>query len=272
MVHQYCEVHYSLVQTQMKGINNIRHPHMLNKIQRYIRMMMSVKPKTLQWKPFQLSQTSHLVFLPTNDVTMPTEQVGCIYVSSHLQQFLEDWPPSSDKHAFLDVYHMLSLLDKYLYNNLKQHTHCMSLDNEYVSLLKYAICLNIDLSMFPTLWAVLSILLDTQDGKREYVKLLQEEYTTYYIDKSRKYIVNLEKKLVEIQNRMYDSVTENFDRVSDLNDNGSTPLQRQQDKQPEGVNILGNAIDDDVVDIMTLYPWWSLNTNDRCDINQVASD
>ena len=83
----------------------------------------------------------------------------------------------------------------------------MSSDNEYVTLLKYAIHLNIDLSMFPTLWAVLSILLNTQDGKCEYVKLLQEEYNTYYADKSRKYMLNLEKKLVEIQNRMHDSIT-----------------------------------------------------------------
>ena len=163
---------------------------------------------------------------------------------------------------------MLSLLDKYLYDNPKQHTHCMSSDNEYVTLLKYAICLNIDLSMFPTLWAVLSILLDTQDGNLEYVKLLQEEYNTYYADKSRKYMGNLEKKSVEIQNRMHDSVTQTFDRVSDLNDNGSTSLQ----EQPEGVNIPGNAIDNDVVDIMTLYPPWSPDTNDRCDNNQVASD
>ena len=79
---------------------------------------------------------------------------------------------------------MLSLLDKYLYDNPKQHTHCMSPDNEYVALLKYAIRLNIDLCMFPTLWAVLSILLDTQDGSLEYVKFLEEEYNRYYADKS----------------------------------------------------------------------------------------
>ena len=71
--------------------------------------------------------------------------------------------------------------------------------------------LNIDLSTFPTLWAVLIILLDTQDSKCEYVKLLQEEYNTYYADKSRKYMMKLEKKSVEIQNRMHDSVTQNFD-------------------------------------------------------------
>ena len=105
---------------------------------------------------------------------MPTKKVGCILVTSHLQQFLEDYLPSSNIQAFLDVYHMLSLLDKYLYDNLKQHTHCMSSDNEYVTLLKYAIHFNIDLSTFLTLWALLSILLDTQDGKCEYVKHLQE--------------------------------------------------------------------------------------------------
>ena len=95
----------------------------------------------------------------TDEVTMPTEKVGCILVASHLKQFLEDYPPSSDKQTFLDIYHILSLLDKYLYDNLKQHTHCMSSDNEYVTMLKYAIRLNIDLTAFPTLWAVLSILL-----------------------------------------------------------------------------------------------------------------
>ena len=94
---------------------------------------------------------------PSNDVTMPNEKVGCIFVTRHLQQFLEEYLPPSDKQAFLDVYHILSLLDKYLYDNPKQYTHCMSSDNEYVALLKYAICLNVDLTTFPTVWAVLSI-------------------------------------------------------------------------------------------------------------------
>ena len=111
------------------------------------------------------SEQLYTMLTCADEAIMPTKKVGCILVTSHLQQFLEDYPPPSDKQAFLDIYHMLSLLDKYLYDNLKQHIHCMSLENEYVTLLKYAIHLNIDLTMFPTLWAVLSILLDTQDGK-----------------------------------------------------------------------------------------------------------
>ena len=109
---------------------------------------------------------------PTDNVMIPNEKVGCIFVTICLQQFLEEYLPSPDTQAFLDIYHMLSLLDKYLYDNPKQHTYCMSPNNEYVALLKYATHLNIDISTFPT---VLSILLDTQDGNCEYVKLLQEE-------------------------------------------------------------------------------------------------
>ena len=148
---------------------------------------------------------------------------------------------------------MLSLLDKYLYDHLKQHTHCMSSDNEYVTLIQYAIHLHIDLTTFPTLWAVLSILLETQDGKCIYVKCLQEGYNNYYKDKSRRYMLKLERQSAELQNHMYDSVTHNFDRVSGLHDNGLTPLQMQEDNQPVGATTPENAIDDDVIDIATIY-------------------
>ena len=67
---------------------------------------------------------------------------------------------------------------------------------------------------------------------------------------------------IEIQNRMYDSVTRNFDRVSGLHDNGLTPLQGQQDDQPDNVTLPENTIEDDVVDIRTIYPPWSTDTND----------
>ena len=199
---------------------------------------------------------------------MPTEKVGCILITSQLKQFLEDYSLSSEKQVFLNIYHMLSLLDKYLYDHPKQHTHCMSSDNEFVTLIQYAICLHIDLTMFPTLWAVLSILLETGDGKCEYVKCLQEEYNNYYEDKSRRYMLKLERQSAELQNCMYDSVTHNFDRVSGLHDNGSAPLQMQERDQAADTTVPENAIDDDVIDITTIYPPWSTDTNDLNDIDQ----
>ena len=91
------------------------------------------------------SQLLHILPTSMDKINMPTEKVGCILVTSHLKQYLKDYPPSSDKQAILDIYNILSFLDKYLYDNPKHHTRCMSSDNEYVTLLRYAICLNIDL-------------------------------------------------------------------------------------------------------------------------------
>ena len=140
---------------------------------------------------FTQSEQLHTLPTSTDDVRMATKKVGCILVTNHLKQFLENYHSSSEKQVFLDIYHMLSLLDKYLYDHPKQHTHCMSSDNEYRTLLQHTIHLHIDLTTFPTLWAVLSILLDTQDGECEYVKCLQEEYNNYYEDKSTGYMLKL---------------------------------------------------------------------------------
>ena len=218
-------------------------------------------------------QSQLLCISPTSmdKVSMPTEKVGCILVTSHLKQFLKDYPPSSDKQAFLDIYNMLSLFNKYLYDNPKHYTHCMSSDNGYVILLRYAIHLNIDLTTFPTLWAVLSILLETQDVTCKHVKCLQEEYDTYYADKLKDYMLNLERQSVELQDHMYDSVTHKFDRVSGLHDNGLTPLQRQEGDQSVKVTTPENAIDDDAIDIRTVYPSSSSDINDMNDINQMTN-
>ena len=218
-------------------------------------------------------QSQLLAISPTSQdkICMPTEKVGCILVTSHLKQFPKDYPLSSEKQAFLDICNMLSLLDKYLYNNPKHHTHCMSSHSEYVILLRYAICFNIDLTTFPTLWVVLSILLETQDVTHEHVKCLQEEYDTYYADKPKDYMLKLERQLVELQNCMYDSVTHNFDRVSSLHDNGLTPLLRQEGDQSDEDTTPENAIDDDAIDIRTLYPLWSSDINDMNDTNQMTN-
>ena len=167
---------------------------------------------------------------------------------------------------------MLSLLDQYLYDNPRQHTYCMSPNNEYVTLLNYAICLHIDISTFPTVWAVLSILLDTQDNKLDYVKFLQEEYNRYYEHRTREYVEKLEKKSIAIQTHMYDSVAHDFDRVSDYCDNGLTLLQGQQDEQPEAVNGVENAIEHDAIDILTEYPPWSTETYDLYDSDETIYD
>ena len=82
----------------------------------------------------------------------------------------------------------------------------------------------------------------------------------------------LEKKPIVIQNHMHDNVTHDFDRVSDYWDNDLTPLQGQQDEQPEAVNGAENAIEHDVVDILTEYPPWSTDIYGTCDDDEVIYD
>ena len=140
----------------------------------------------------------------------------------------------------------------------------MSSDNEYISLLQHAISLHIDLTTFPTLWAVPFILLNTQDHKCEYVKCLQEQYNNYYEDKSTEYMLKLERWSRELH-------THNFDRVSGLHDNGTMPSQMQDRYQIAESIASENAVDDNVTDIETIYPLWLTVTDDLNDIDQMTN-
>ena len=98
----------------------------------------------------------------SDDIRIPTEKVGCLQVTSQLQEFLHHFPPESIEKAFEQIYQILQMLDAYLIDNPQQHRYCMSPDSEYISLIMYATKLDINLCNFLAIWAVLSILLDTQ--------------------------------------------------------------------------------------------------------------
>ena len=51
---------------------------------------------------------------------------------------------------------------------------------------------------FPTIWAVLSILLDTQDCTLEYVQYFQYAYDKYYEIKTKEHMQKLEVKSMQI--------------------------------------------------------------------------
>ena len=57
----------------------------------------------------------------SDDVCIPTEKVGCLQVTSQLQEFLNHFPPESKEKAFEQIYQILQTLDAYLINNLQQH-------------------------------------------------------------------------------------------------------------------------------------------------------
>ena len=96
--------------------------------------------------------------------------------------------------AFEHIYQILQVLDKYLVNIPKQHQHCMSPDSEYITLIAYTITLAIDLCNFLTIWAVLSILLDTMSSDLQYVQCLQQVFNNYYKTHTQDAMIKLEQK------------------------------------------------------------------------------
>ena len=167
----------------------------------------------------------------SDDVCIPAEKVGCLQVTSQLQEFLNHFPPESIQKAFEPIYQILQVLDAYLINNPQQHGYCMSPDSEYISLITYATKLEIDLCNFLAIWAVLSILLDTQSNELQYVKTLQQVVDDYYDKHPTEVMSRLEHKTTDIMNAMYDSVTnDNFDRVSDDTDRVSGVVDNDYDK------------------------------------------
>ena len=47
-------------------------------------------------------------FIP-DDVCIPTEKVGCLQVTSQLQEFLNHFPPESIEKAFEQIYQILQV-------------------------------------------------------------------------------------------------------------------------------------------------------------------
>ena len=171
----------------------------------------------------------------SDDVCIPTEKVGCLQVTSQLQEFLNHFPPKSKEKAFEQIYKILQVLDAYLIDNPQQHQYCMSPDSEYILLIMYATKLDIELCNFPAIWGVLSILLDTQSNELHYVKNLQQVVADYYDKCPTEVMSRLEHQITDIMNAMYDSTTnDNFDSISDDTDRVSGVVDNEYDKNDNG--------------------------------------
>ena len=167
----------------------------------------------------------------SDDIRIPTEKVGCLQVTSQLQEFLNHFPPESKEKAFEQIYQILQVLDAYLINNLQQYPYCMSPDSEYISLIMYTTKLEIDLCNFLAIWAVLSILLDTQSNETQYIKNLQQVVNDYYDKCPTEVMSRLEHQITDIMNAMYDSITnDNFDSISDYTDRVSGAVDNDYDR------------------------------------------
>ena len=93
---------------------------------------------------------------------------------------------------------------------------------------------------FLAIWAVLSILLDTQSNELQYVKNLQQVVNDYYDKCPTEVMSRLEHQITDIMNAMYDSINnDNFDSISDyadsisgVVDNDDMPYDKDNDDMP----------------------------------------
>ena len=202
----------------------------------------------------------------SDDVCIPTEKVGCLQVTSQLQEFLNHFPPESKEKAFEQIYQILQLLDAYLIDNPQQPLSCMSPDNEYISSIMYTTKLETNLGNFLAIWAVLSILLDTHNNELQYVKNLQQVVNDYYDKCPTEVMSRLEHQITDIMNEMYDSVTnDNFDRVSDYTDRVSGVVDNDYDRNDNDNDEMPYDNDNDQM------PYEYDNDNDTA-ITEVKND
>ena len=190
----------------------------------------------------------------SDQVHIPTKKVGCLQVTSQLQEFLDHFPTKLVEKAFKQIYQILQVLDKYLIENPKQHQYCMSPDSEYISLISHATKLEINLCNFPAIWVVLSILLDTKSNDLQYVQNLQQVVNNYYNKCTTEAMTQLEQQASKILEVMYDSVTkQNFDSISDDVDSVSDAVDNDTDRIDTDSIKLPHDNDNDITTGSTKY-------------------
>ena len=91
--------------------------------------------------------------------------VGCFSITQMLQDYLKAYPPPSHADTYSQIQQMAQHLDVYLSKYPAQYINCMTSDSEFIAFVNHAIQLALDLTVYPIIWAVLLILLETQDIK-----------------------------------------------------------------------------------------------------------
>ena len=148
----------------------------------------------------------------SRSVRVPTTEVGCLSLTQIFQDYLHECPPPSQADAYSQIQEMAQRLDMYLNRYPVQYINCMTSNSEFVAFSNHTIQLALDLMAYPNIWAVLSILLETQDVNTSYVQVMHDYYNECYNTKSQEYMTGLEQAAERSKNNMYNNTLE---RVSD---------------------------------------------------------
>ena len=126
-------------------------------------------------------------------VGIPIIEVGCLSFTQMLQDYLRAYPPPSHADAYLQIQQITQWLDVYLSKHPAQYINCMTSDSEFVAFVNHTIQLALDLTVYHNIWAVLSLLLETQDVNASYVQTMHDYYNRCYDMRTQDYMVLIEK-------------------------------------------------------------------------------
>ena len=184
-----------------------------------------------------------------------------------LQDYFQAYPPPTHADAYSQIQEMAQWLDVYLSKYPAQYINCMTSDSEFIAFVNHAIQLALDLTIYPNIWAVLLILVETQDVNTSYVQKMHDCYNQCYDTRMQEYMVLLEKAAEQVKNNMYNNT---LDRVSAHVQqsvcNSLVQLSNQHDANAENHTQLPYQAH--LNDILTEYPAWSIDANDIENTNQ----
>ena len=87
----------------------------------------------------------------------------------------------------------------------------MTSNSEFVAFVNQAIQMALDLTAYPNIWAVLSILLETQGVNTSYLQVMHDYYNECYNTKMEEYMIELEQAAEKFKHNMYNNT---LDEVS----------------------------------------------------------
>ena len=119
-----------------------------------------------------------------------------------LQDNLRAYPALSHADAYLQIQQMAQWLDVYLSKYPAQYIDCMTSDSESVVFINNAIQVALDLMVYPNIWAVHSILLETQDVNASYVQTMHDYYNQCYDTRMQEYMELIEKAAEQSKNNV----------------------------------------------------------------------
>ena len=82
----------------------------------------------------------------SRSVRVPTTEVACLGFTQMFQDYLQEYPSSSQADAFLQIQERAQRLDMFLKRYPAQYINCMTSDSKFVAFVNHAIQLVLDLT------------------------------------------------------------------------------------------------------------------------------